>query len=136
MNQPVTGPDREDIRGLLEGNSIDLHSPGRFINREVSWLGFNERVLAEASRVEHPLLERVRFVAISATNLEEFIMVRLAGLKAQEREGIEALSPEGLTAFEAMATGHEAEVDAIFANLGEADLDMMRDILARAGRSE
>jgi len=78
-----------------EIDPADLKNPALYVNRELSWLEFNERVLSQARDTTHPLLERVKFLAITATNLDEFFMIRVSTTLKKLREGIEDVAPDG-----------------------------------------
>lgn len=110
---------------------IDVSGPDRFINRELSWLAFNWRVMAEAENPDVPLLERVRFLAISAANLDEFFTVRVAGLRAMVRQNVTSISTDGLSPTEQLRR-IEADARALMTSQQNAWNDL-RDLMRQEG---
>ncbi len=118
MDQPLQ---RTSVAEPSDGDSlpaINLKDPALYINRELSWLEFNQRVLAQAQDARQPLLERVKFLAITGTNLDEFFMIRVATTMRRFRAGVEEVAPDGYTTgqqLEAMRSCAHVMLDAVAA---------------------
>ncbi len=104
MDLPVaSSPAESDAPHLSHTEARDLKDPSLYINRELGWLDFNRRVLAQAADPSHPLLERIKFLGITAGNLDEFFMIRMANALRKVRNGIEERPPDGLSAAAQLA---------------------------------
>ncbi|MCG7983828.1 MAG: polyphosphate kinase 1 [Candidatus Thiodiazotropha lotti] len=110
MNNPEQIPeqyDKTENQASNEPSAVDLDDASLYLNRELTWLSFNRRVLAEASREKNPLLERVKFLAIVSNNLDEFFMKRMGGLKQQVAAGISLPSVDGRTPMQQLEECHK-----------------------------
>ncbi|MCF2514029.1 RNA degradosome polyphosphate kinase [Sphingomonas sp. G124] len=114
----------------VQGEAIRA-APARLFNRELSWLAFNRRVLEEATNTAHPLLERLRFLSISGINLDEFFMVRVAGLMGHQLQGIEDLSADGMTATQQLDAISEQADSLVVAQ--QTEWILLREALADEG---
>jgi polyphosphate kinase len=114
----------------VQGEKIKA-APAKLFNRELSWLAFNRRVLEEATNPAHPLLERLRFLSISGNNLDEFFMVRVAGLKGHQLQGVEDLSADGMTATQQLDAISEQADSLVVAQ--QAEWILIREALADDG---
>ena len=123
---PAPAPDWRRV------DPADLANPALYVNRELSWLEFNQRVLAQAWDASHPLLERVKFLGIAGTNLDEFFMVRLATLLKKYRAGIEDLSPDGLNT-EQQLLAIRGRALTMMGSLSKCWTEVLRPLLAAEG---
>jgi len=127
---PARGPDGRFRRAEV----VDLEDPALYLNRELSWLEFNRRVLAQATDAAVPLLERLRFIAIFSNNLDEFFMVRVAGLRNQIAAGLDERSPDGRTPEEQL-TAIADRLRPMVAAAADCLHDQLLPLLARNGIS-
>ena len=130
MQNPTADTDRPAVQfAPTEPDPADLENPALYISRELSWLEFNERVLLQAVAGHHPLLERVKFLSIVATNLDEFFMVRVATLLRKYRNDLEATSPDGLNTEEQL-DAIRVRANRMMADIERCWSDVLRPLLA------
>ena len=129
---PEDGLAAEAVPPLTEADAPALNDPGLYLNRELSWLAFNERVLGEARDRAQPLLERVKFVAITHSNLDEYYMVRVSGLQQQVAAGMTDVSPDGMTSAEQL-TQLRTRVGPMLSDAAALFEDDLRPELQKAG---